>query len=142
MPGDRWFEWLDAVSLLDVAAAGFGVCLLLGGIFVWLRKLRPWLTKMRIFLSDWFGEQARDGVPGRKGVMQTLSDHGKELTKQSEQLNDHSRRLARIEDKTTEAVYNGKANSGHSPYDELREEMREGFAALNQAILNHQPEGD
>lgn len=134
MPSDRWWEWLDSTSLLDLAAVLFGVGLILGGIAVWWKKVRPWLVMVRVFFTDWFGVEDRPGVPGRKGVMPQLEAHGAELVKQSAQLEDHSDRLKRIETKAAEAVYNGKANSGHSPYDELRDEMRAGFAAINQVL--------
>lgn len=42
------------------------------GVFVTLKGLARVIRRTQHFLDDWFGEEARDGVPARPGVMERL----------------------------------------------------------------------
>lgn len=53
--------------------------LLIGGV-VWTRKnVAPFFHKVRLFLEDWNGEEARPGVPRRPGMNERLTNVEKEL---------------------------------------------------------------
>lgn len=118
-----WQEWLRSIDGWDLVVLIGAIITALGVLVRWGLKIRasvrPWLQKARQMLDDFLGEPARPGVPERPGVMVRLERHGVELTKQSEQLAEHTARLETVEALAKESVYNGKRNSGHSPYDVL-----------------------
>jgi len=61
-----------------IAAASTGA----GAFLLWLLRLL-WRTVRRTiqFLDDFFGEPPRDGLPPRRGVMATLAEHEKLLSR-------------------------------------------------------------
>lgn len=68
-------SWLESITIGDIAIAVGG----LTALFVALRPVVRFFKKIHDFLDDWRGEQPRDGVPGRAGVMLRLSNVEHEL---------------------------------------------------------------
>lgn len=130
-----WEEWLRSIDGWDLVVLIGAILAIAGALVRWALKLRsrvrPWLEKSRLMLDDWAGVPARAGVERRPGVMEQLEYHGTELAKQSAQLDDHTRRLERLDGLTAESVYNGKANGGHSPYDEMTDRLKRIETLLN-----------
>lgn len=59
-------DWEAVVSRLGLALAALAA---IGGA---VRGMFRLFGRMQHFLDDWFGEEARDGVPARPGVMERL----------------------------------------------------------------------
>jgi len=62
-----------------------GGTVLLGiAVYNWLlphaRKFLNYIKKRNQFYDDWYGEQARPGVPARQGVMERLLNHEESLS--------------------------------------------------------------
>lgn len=82
-------EWLAGLAVGDVA-------LIVGGaaaVAALLWRLFRLMSRVTHFLDDWFGEDARPGVPERPGVMERLA-----TVEQAQQRTEV--RLARIEEQT------------------------------------------
>lgn len=137
----QWWSWLDSVTMRDVGTLLFGLSMVAGGIMGavrgWHRWMTPWLTRFRLMLVDWSGVPDRPGVPGRDGVMKQLEAHGKELTKQSGLLDEHTKQLSELQARMTpveksahSAAFNSVPNHGTSFADEI---LRQ-FKALNQRL--------
>jgi len=64
----------DTQTVLEIGAAAVAV---IGGIvagiaWIW-KRVRRWGSRLGQFADDWFGTEARPGVPARPGVMERLT---------------------------------------------------------------------
>jgi hypothetical protein len=62
--------------VLSVLGAWFAIAKFIAPFF---KRIRKWTHTWEHFMEDWFGEEARPGVPGREGVMQRLATLDHEL---------------------------------------------------------------
>lgn len=74
------------------------------------RRAWNFFRQVAYFLSDWFGETARPGVPSRPGVMERLDCQDKVLEEHTRKLGDISTRLVTVENEL-------KPNTGKSVKD-------------------------
>lgn len=75
-------EWMNEVTLaqaiLTVAA--------ISGIIAGLRRVWPFLTRLKNFFDDLMGEPERPGVPRHPGVMERLQAHEQAMLRQEEAM--------------------------------------------------------
>jgi hypothetical protein len=82
-------SWLLQLNVLQLV----GIFSLLGGIFIAIRKVSPSIRRVGYLLDDWFGEDARPGVPPRPGVMERLQAHDVAV----QAFTNHAELLTRLE---------------------------------------------
>lgn len=68
-------QWLLDINIGQILAGVTTILLIIG----LARRIRPLLKRVSYLLDDWFGEPSRPGVPGRKGVMERMSDQDKAI---------------------------------------------------------------
>lgn len=110
-------QWIASLNVGQVALYVGGVLLVIGLIAKAWKTIRPVWVGVQNFLEDWRGEPARDGVPGRDGVMKrlaTIEDDGAATKK----------RVADIEHE----LHPNSGASFRDQVDKLGQELREHIA--------------
>lgn len=120
-------EWLVVVLVVSTI-----------GVAVWKALLKPawlglrvWLARVQRFLEDWFGEDARPGVPGRQGVMPRLQGYDDRISGLEGAMAEYHEALADVR-------YHVQPNHGGSAHDALAKRMealREQLQHLTDAQL-------
>lgn len=99
-------DFLADVTLADAARWAAAAAALV----VVVRKVWPWLSRLKDFLDDLMGEPERPGVPARPGVMTRLAQHEVDI--------------AEIRVAAQQAAHHSQPNGGSSAYDQLIGEVR------------------
>lgn len=76
--------WLADITVGQIFAFLVGI----GALVAAWRFIAPFVKTVKNFFEDWNGEAGRpnDGVPGRKGIMATLKDHGDQIAEIQSQV--------------------------------------------------------
>lgn len=123
---------MDTITTQIIEAGGVATALV--AIFVFVRRIMAPVRKLHYFLDDWFGTEARPGVPPRLGVMSRLDAIEHELHPNS------SLSMRDVVDRIEKAVREGNLINAMSSTPVTVQVTQPGASGL--PVLNEHDEGD